>query len=294
MQAIRQLYKIGYGPSSSHTIAPYRIAGYYRHAYPECTSYEVVLGGSLALTAKGHGTIEILKKALETENIDIRYDFDCRDNVMNILGKDENREYPLWHGLSLGGGAVSIEEYDCGDQKEVYPENSFEEIKKTLKDKDMTLIEYIYSHETDLKDHLRECLKVMYETVNNGLNRDGLLNQELNYYRIAGKLYQKARTDQDYLTAYSYAACEENAAGGLMCTAPTLGACGILTSLMYFLHFNKNVDEDMLCDMLAIAGIFGNCLDRRFDRRMSGRNRRRLFHGCRRYFLLQPRGAENH
>ncbi|MBO4919923.1 MAG: L-serine ammonia-lyase, partial [Erysipelotrichaceae bacterium] len=140
MQAIRQLYKIGYGPSSSHTIAPYRIAQYYRHAYPQCTSYEVVLGGSLALTAKGHGTIGILEKALETQNIDIRYDIECRNNVVNICGKDDTHEYPLWHGLSLGGGAVSIEEFDCGDQKEVYPENSFEEIKKILKEKNITLL----------------------------------------------------------------------------------------------------------------------------------------------------------
>ncbi|MBQ2657371.1 MAG: L-serine ammonia-lyase, iron-sulfur-dependent, subunit alpha [Erysipelotrichaceae bacterium] len=260
MQAIRQLYRIGYGPSSSHTIAPYRIAAYYKHVYPECTSYEVVLGGSLALTAKGHGTIGILKEALETENISITYDFNCKDNVMNISGRSEYDEYPLWHGLSLGGGAVSIKEFDCGDQKEVYPENSFEEIKKTLNDKNITLLEYIYSHETDLKVHLKECLKVMYETVNNGLSREGLLNQELNYYRIAKKLHEKAQTDNDFLTAYSYAACEENAAGGLMVTAPTLGACGILTSLMYFLHFNKKVDDDVLCDMLAIAGIFGNCI----------------------------------
>ena len=260
MQAIRQLYKIGYGPSSSHTIAPYRIAGYYKDAFPECTSYEVVLGGSLALTAKGHGTVDILKKALETEDISIRYDFEIRDNVMDITGRDENREYPTWHGLSLGGGAVSIAEHDTGDQTEVYPENSFEAIKKVLQKKDISLLEYIYSYETDLKDHLKKCLEVMFQTVDNGLSREGLLNKELNYYRIAKKLYQKAKTDQDYLTSYSYAASEENAAGGLMVTAPTLGACGILTSLMYFLHFNKHEDLDVLCDMLAIAGIFGNCI----------------------------------
>lgn len=260
MQAIRQLYKIGYGPSSSHTIAPYRIAGYYKNAFPDSLSYEILLGGSLALTAKGHGTIGILKKALGTEDIKIQYDLECKENVMNICGKGIDKQFPLWHGLSLGGGSVSIKEYDCGDQREIYPENSFEEIKKALTEQNISLLEYIYLHESDLKDYLKDCLNVMFQTVERGLSKEGLLNQELNYYRIAKKLYQKAKSDQDYLIAYSYATCEENAAGGLMCTAPTLGACGILTSLIYFLHFNKNVKEETLCDMLAIAGIFGNCI----------------------------------
>jgi L-serine dehydratase len=165
-----------------------------------------------------------------------------------------------WHGLSLGGGAIHIAEYDVGDDKEIYAENSFDEIKRYLQEHDTDLLTYVYSHEPDLKSHLYECLDVMYRTVENGLRKEGLLNESLKYYRIAKKLNESAKDRDDRLVAYSYAACEENASGGLMCTAPTLGSCGILISLMYYLHKDENIPEEHLCDMLAIAGLFGNCI----------------------------------
>ena len=260
MQAIKQLYKIGFGPSSSHTIAPYRIAQFYKNSFPNCDNYKIRLGGSLALTAKGHGTINILKNALETDNIDITTDFDVEENIMEIQGFNKEQEFDLWHGLSLGGGTVRIDEFETGDELEVYEERNFEEIKKYLKENNLTLTEYVYSKEKDLKDYLKTCLKTMFESVDRGLKTEGLLNEDLKYYRVAKRLYDKAKVDNDYLVAYSYAACEENAAGGLMCTVPTLGAAGILTSLIYFYHFNKNVDLDRLCDLLVVAGIFGNCV----------------------------------
>ena len=262
MQAIKQLYKIGYGPSSSHTIAPYRIVSLYKENVKGCTSYKITLGGSLALTAKGHGTISIIENVLDCRDITFICDIDIKENVLDITGYINDIEQVTWHGLSLGGGAISIKEFDCGDEIEVYKENSFNEIKQYINDKDITLLDYVYDHEPDLKDHLKKCLQVMFDTVNNGLNKEGLLNADLNYYRVAKKLYSKCEKKNDYLVAYSYATCEENAAGGLMCTAPTLGACGILTSLMYYLRFNKEESLDHLCDMLAIAGVFGNCIKR--------------------------------
>lgn len=262
MQTIKQLYRIGYGPSSSHTIAPYRIASLYVEDNKGCDKYDIELGGSLALTANGHGTIQILKKALNTDNCDIKLNFDISDNQINITGYKDNCKMETWHGLSLGGGAISIKEYECGDEKEVYKENNFTEIKEYINNHNIDLLTYVYGHEPDLKKHLLGCLDTMFNAVNRGLNSEGLLNSDLNYYRIAKKLYSKCEDRKDYLVSYSYAACEENAAGGLMCTAPTLGACGIITSLMYYLRFNENQSLDHLCDLLAIAGIFGNCIKR--------------------------------
>ncbi len=262
MQAIKQLYRIGHGPSSSHTIAPYRIVKAYRDHFPQCKRYRIELGGSLALTAKGHGTLKIIEEALDTKDIDFVFDHDNKENDLFIQGFNEEEEIPLWHGRSLGGGAARILEFDLGDEDEVYEENSFDQIKEYLKKNDTDLLSYAYSHEPDLKEHLKKCLEVMFSTVQRGLNEEGLLNEPLNYYRIAKKLYEKAKERKDYLIAYSYATCEENAAGGMMCTAPTLGACGILTSLMYYLRFNESYDMDRLCDLLTIAGIFGNCIKR--------------------------------
>lgn len=256
MQSIKQLYRIGYGPSSSHTIAPFRIAQFYKQQHPDAEAYRIVLGGSLALTAKGHGTIDIITEALQSDNVDFEFNFDDPENNMFICGKN----LEVWHAKSLGGGAIHIEEFDAGDDREVYEDNNFEEIKRVLRERDITLLEYIYINEPDLKDYLKECLKVMFSAVEEGLSKEGLLNAELGYYRVAKKLYEKAKEKDDYLVAYSYACCEENAAGGLMCTAPTLGACGILTSLMYYLHRNESRDIDLLCDMMAIGGVFGNCI----------------------------------
>lgn len=260
MQAIKGLYRIGYGPSSSHTIAPYRIASYYKEHFKDCERYEIVLGGSLALTAMGHGTLDIIRRALGTDEISFVYDRTTKENIMNITGYKNDEVYKTWHGKSLGGGAVSIEEYDCHDLDDIYKENNFTEIKEYLKKHNVTLIEYAETHEPDLKDHLKKCLEVMFDTVNRGLNSEGLINKELNYYRVAKNLYKKAENKNDYILAYSYATCEENAAGGLMCTAPTLGACGILTSLMYYLRFNEDLSIDTLCDLLIVAGVFGNCI----------------------------------
>ena len=260
MQAIKQLYRIGYGPSSSHTIAPYRIVTLYKENFDNCDKYEITLGGSLALTAKGHGTLDIIKKVLDTNSISFSFDYEEKNNVLNITGYINNIKQTTWHALSLGGGAIEIKEYHTGDQDEIYNENSFNEIKEYIKHNNIDLLEYVYSHEPDLRDYLKQCLKAMFNSVDRGLKAEGLLNADLNYYRVGKKVYSKCETKDDYLVAYSYAACEENAAGGLMCTAPTLGACGILASLMYYLKFNENIDEDKLCDLLVIAGIFGNCI----------------------------------
>ena len=260
MQAIEQLYRIGYGPSSSHTIAPYRIAQYYKNKYPGCDRYEVLLGGSLALTAQGHGTLDIIRRGLECENVSYTFNSSSVENNMDITGYRDDIPYETWHGLSLGGGSISIREYKVKDEEETYPENTFDEIKTALTSNGIDLLTYIYQHEPDLKEHLHKCLEVMFKTVENGLQKEGLLNEQLKYHRIAKKLYEKAENKNDYLIAYSYAACEENASGGMMCTAPTLGASGILTALMYYYAKHENVSEDRLCDLLAIAGIFGNCI----------------------------------
>lgn len=260
MQSIKQLYKIGYGPSSSHTIAPYRIARYYKEHFDDADRYEIKLGGSLALTAKGHGTIRIISQALQSEEVDITLDVDIKKNIMNITGFRQDVPYETWHSESLGGGDIYIEEFDCGDADEIYEQNSFEEIKKYLEKHDIDLLTYAYQKEKDLKGYLKQCIQVMFDTVDRGLNTTGLINEELKYYRVAKSLKEKATDDKGLLVAYSYATCEENAAGGMMCTAPTLGACGILTSLIYHLYHDKNVEIDRLCDLLVIAGIFGNCI----------------------------------
>ena len=257
MQSIKQLYKIGYGPSSSHTIAPCRFVEFFLKENGIFDSYEVSLSGSLALTAKGHGTLNIIKRTLNTDKVEFSFDYENSDNLMVLTGIKGDLKV-TWHAYSLGGGSISIEEFDCKDSFEVYKEQSFNEIKKTISERNISLLDYIYEVEPDLKDYLKIAIEQMISTVDKGLNSEGLLNSELNYYRIASKLYKKAKTEKDKIIAYSYAANEENAAGGKMCTSPTLGACGIINSLIYYLKVDKKEPIEKLCDILAISGIFGN------------------------------------
>lgn len=259
MQSIKQLYRIGYGPSSSHTIAPHRFVNYFLDVNGQFDRYEVYLAGSLALTAKGHGTTDIICKTLNCNDVKFIFDVTNSENQMNITGF-RLKDTITWHAYSLGGGAIKIDEYDCHDQDEVYYENSFDQIKDYLKKNELSLLDYIYLHEPDLKQYLSNVINQMFISIDNGLKADGLLNKDLNYYRISKKLYEKASIDKDYLIAYSYACCEENASGHIVVTAPTLGACGIINSLIYYLHFNLKEPIDKLCDVLAIAGIFGNII----------------------------------
>ena len=174
MQGIKQLYRIGYGPSSSHTIAPYRIVSLYKENILNCNKYEIELGGSLALTAKGHGTIDIIKKALNCNDVSIKCNLDIKENVLNITGYINNEKQQTWHSISTGGGAIKIKEYATDDELETYKENNFSEIKKYLKEHNCSLLEYVYSHEPNLKSYLLECLNVMFETVNKGFTVPGV------------------------------------------------------------------------------------------------------------------------
>ncbi len=259
MQAIKDIYRIGYGPSSSHTIAPKRAMDFFVSQYGLLDEYIVDLYGSLALTGKGHHTDDIIKKSVLDKKITINFNYDNLENKMIIKGFKNHHLVDEWEVLSLGGGSIRIDKYDSGDEKEIYPHHNFNDIKKYLQDHNLDLLTYILSFEPDLFEHLDMALKMMIEEIDRGLNSEGLLNKELNYYRVAKGLLKEAKDDDSRLIAYAYAAGEENAAGHMVCTAPTLGSCGIVASLMYYLY-QKGTARKSLLEALAVGGLFGNLI----------------------------------
>ncbi len=269
MQAIRELYKQGRGPSSSHTLAPERACRLFTEVNGTFPYYEAELFGSLSLTGKGHHTDRIIRETLPGET-KVIFSLDWQEDFPNgfyLRAYDAAHvQQVCWTVFSIGGGSLQIKEYPLDWNDEVYTEKSYKEITQLLAEEDITLIEYIERHEPDLRSYLGKILQTMSECVDRGIRTFGILPGELKVYRSARQLYEMAMEapmeDRDplKLMAYAYAAGEENAAGHTCVTAPTLGACGVMTSLMYYYLHDRGTDREDLIDALMIGGIFGNLI----------------------------------
>ena len=190
-------------------------------------------------------------------------------NGFYIRGFDaENNLKKKWTVFSLGGGSVQIKEYPLNWNDEVYTEKSLKEVYDLLDQSNCSILDYVYSHEPNLKEHLYSILQAMVQSVDNGIQAEGVLPGKLNITRCAKELYseaKKAPEDMQHklkLMSYAYAASEENAAGHTCVTAPTLGACGVLASYMYYCKKDLHIADEVLVDALAVGGLFGNLIKR--------------------------------
>ena len=260
MKAIKDIYRIGYGPSSSHTIAPQRAATFYKQQYPDSTEYTVTLCGSLALTGKGHRTDEIVKETLAPAQTQVFFNYEDPEMRLLIKGKTEEKEYPEWSVISLGGGSIRIDCFDSGDEKDVYPDDSFGAICKRLEEEKLILPQYLLKYEPHLYADLKLSLENMIACVDRGLSASGLLNKELNYYRSAADLYKQSEDDMSRCIAYAYAVGEENAAGHKITTAPTLGSAGIVAAIAYYYLKDKKFPEEKVLEAMAVGGVFGDLI----------------------------------
>ena len=268
MQAIKELYKAGRGPSSSHTLAPERACRLFTEVYGPYPYYEAELFGSLSLTGKGHYTDRISMESLPGE-CKVKFSLDWDEDFPNgfyLCAFDENHEFVRkWTVFSIGGGSIQIKEYPLSWNDEVYHEKSYREIRALLDEKNITLLDYVYSHEPDLKAYLNTIIDAMIDCVERGISTEGMLPGRLHMNRTAHRLYAQStesllENNDLRLMAYAFAAGEENAAGHSCVTAPTLGACGVMAALVYYCAKDRNMDRSRLCDALAIGGVFGNLI----------------------------------
>ncbi len=269
MQAITELYKVGRGPSSSHTLAPERACRLFTKQFGVFPYYEAELFGSLSLTGKGHHTDQIIIETLPGD-CKVIFSLDWEEEFPNgfyLRAYDENHVLQQkWTIFSIGGGSLKIKEFPLNWNDEVYHEKNFAQIRTVLQERKISLTDYIYEYEPDLRKSLAVILEAMLSCVYNGLHNTGMLPGKLMLPRTASRLFESAvyaPSDEQkdlFLMAYSYAASEENACGHTCVTAPTLGACGVLAAYMYYCDKNLKISHDLLVDALAVGGLFGNLI----------------------------------
>ena len=270
MQSLKMLYKIGKGPSSSHTMGPQFAAEYINETYPDAAFVTVILYGSLALTGDGHGTDRVLKNTLAAPN-EIIFDTEEKDlphpNTMDFIIRDENKnEIARVRAMSIGGGEIRIEGVPAVTAPEIYPQKNFEEIKEYCLMHHLRLSDYVALYEgEEIFLFLKSVWEQMKTTIREGLSAEGVLPGGLQVERKAKYLYSQRHMDETPETrenrlvcAYAYAASEQNAGGGTITTAPTCGASGVLPAVLYYMQGKKGFTDFEIAKALAAAGIVGN------------------------------------
>lgn len=271
MQSIQNIYKIGPGPSSSHTFGPMRASQDMLEHYSDADEFKVTLFGSLALTGKGHLTDKIIEKTFFPTHCTITFDLKTlceHPNTMTIEAFKEHDALGKHTYISIGGGKILKDQEQESEETHVYPHNSMDDIQGYCKQHHLRLDKYIDQFEDEsLNSYMDKIFDAMIECVDKGLNTIGKLPGSLEIDRVASALYQSANSCDDLierksllLSSYAYAASEQNASGGMVVTAPTMGSCGVLPSLLYHFYKDENYPKDTLIQGLKVAGLIGNLI----------------------------------
>lgn len=270
MQSLKTLYKVGIGPSSSHTMGPQYAAEYINAKFPDAAKVKVILYGSLALTGEGHGTQIALAEILKAPN-EITFNTDEKDlphpNTLDFVVYDaDGNEAARVRAMSIGGGEIRIEGEPSVCNPEIYPQKNFEEIKDYCLMHHLRLSDYVAKFEgEEIFIFLKTIWERMKLTVREGLAKEGILPGGLEVERKAKYLYAQRHMDETPETrenrlvcAYAFAASEQNAGGGMITTAPTCGASGVLPAVLYYMQEKKGFTDFEMAKALAAGGIVGN------------------------------------
>lgn len=271
MKSIKELYRIGTGPSSSHTMGPRKAAEMFLERHPEAASFQVILYGSLAATGKGHMTdvaiLDTLQPQAPVELIWKSHVFlSFHPNGMTFKALNANKQVTdEWTVFSVGGGALAEEGKGRTVSKDIYDMNSMSEILAWCKHTGKSYWEYVEQCEgPEIWDYLAEVWETMKAAIDRGLDAEGVLPGPLNLPRKASSYYIRAKGYKDSLRsrglvfAYALAVSEENASGGKIVTAPTCGSCGVVPAVLKHLQESRDFSDARILRALATAGLVGN------------------------------------
>ncbi len=273
MESIRQLYKIGHGPSSSHTMGPLKAAlAFAGNDNAEgATACTVTLYGSLAATGKGHLTDKAILDALTPHfptEIVWRPEtvLPFHTNAMTFTATFADGREPFSQTYySVGGGDIVLDGQPRIPAKSIYPMNKIKDIQAWCERTGKTYWEFVEENEgPEIWDYLAEVWRVMKAAVERGIEAEGVLpgglgvrRKAVSYYVHAAG-YSQSLKSRGLVYAYALAVSEENASGGEIVTAPTCGSCGIVPAVLYHLYTSKGFSERRILRALATAGLFGN------------------------------------
>jgi len=269
MKTIREIYRIGTGPSSSHTMAPRRAAEMFLARHADAASFRVTLYGSLAATGRGHMTDKAVTDALAPHAVEIvwrpKIFLPYHPNGMMFESLDRTgAATDSWTVFSIGGGALAEEGKDLTEE-DVYDMNTMTEIMAWCERTGRAYWEYVEQCESDgIWDYLSVVWRAMRDAVERGLDREGVLPGPLNLSRKASKYYIRALGYKQSLQtrglvfSYALAVSEENASGGRIVTAPTCGSCGVVPAVLYHLQKGHGFTDSRILRALATAGLVGD------------------------------------
>ena len=275
MKSIREIYKVGKGPSSSHTMGPERAAHLFKNKHPEVDAVRVVLYGSLSKTGVGHGTDRVIRQVLSPLSAEIIFSEETLEgyhpNTMDFFALCNGEEIGSLRVESVGGGDIKIPGQGIVDSPEVYPENSFAEIADFCKWRYIeTLTDYVELNEgEEIWEFLLHIWNVMKQSIADGLAATGELPGGLKVQRKAKFLYEQpcenkpgAMVEFRQIASFAYAVAEQNADNGTIVTAPTCGACGVVPAVLKYAQDTKGFTDMEIARALAAAGIIGSLTKR--------------------------------
>jgi L-serine dehydratase len=270
MKSLRELYRIGLGPSSSHTMGPANAVKIFRGRTFDASKYRVILYGSLAKTGKGHLTDHAINNTISPVECEIIWEKEkelpLHPNGMKFEAYNSNGQIlDKWTVYSIGGGALMDEHKGC-ESDNIYPFNTMQELLEMCEMEGKSFWNYVEDYEPGIWDYLREILYVMKKSIDRGIDTEGVLPGGLKLRRKASQYYTRATQSKIFLEkagtifAYALAVAEENASGNLIVTAPTSGSAGVIPSVLYSIKDFYRVSDEKLIKALATAGIIGNII----------------------------------
>ncbi len=272
MKSIKYIFKTGYGPSSSHTMGPATACIAFLNKNKDATSFKVVLFGSLSKTGKGQGTDTVIKKCFYPKEVEIVFDNTTEElphpNTMDMYALAENTIIDKTRVMSVGGGSIVYENGEADIEIDNKSLSDFKSIADFCRLNEINLWEYVkLTEDCDIEDYLIGVWANMKKSIERGLGDKGILPGGLNVQKKAKYLYEQCHIDESEQTkenrlvcSYAFAASEQNADGGIIVTAPTCGACGVLPAVFNYYQQKRGFADAKIVEALGVAGLIGNLI----------------------------------